>query len=187
MQPFESMKSDVTMTLDGATFTITFPTQEARALFSSHVMQMFDPMTDAALENNGKPCHYCKRVMDVRSPRLMPTKDHIHPKSQGGRRTVHACSDCNTLKADMTLDEWTLVMAANPEWWNGITARSRAFIRNWRTPPTGAPFQVIPYAESVYILKWGKKMWRAAKAAGITFPQPVSGAALAAPCRWETP
>lgn len=51
MQPFESMKSDVNMTLDGATFTITFPTEEARAIFSSVVMQMFDPMTDAALEN----------------------------------------------------------------------------------------------------------------------------------------
>lgn len=34
------------------------------------------------------------------------TRDHVTPRSQGGRRTVPCCLPCNTLKGDMSAEEW---------------------------------------------------------------------------------
>lgn len=47
-----------------------------------------------------------------------PTIEHTHPRSKGGARIVFACLDCNQIKGDRTLEEWTAFMAANPRWWD---------------------------------------------------------------------
>lgn len=36
----------------------------------------------------GKPCPYCNRKMAA-LPRCQPTRDHVIPKSRGGRDTNH--------------------------------------------------------------------------------------------------
>ncbi len=68
-------------------------------------------------KNLGKPCAYCKRPMSVRTPGLMPTRDHVHPRSKGGREIVWACDTCNFMKDDMLPAEWKAFMLANPYWW----------------------------------------------------------------------
>lgn len=65
----------------------------------------------------GTPCPYCHRAMLAADPNRFPTRDHVHPRSKGGQRTVWACWVCNNLKRDMTLPEWEAFMAANPNWW----------------------------------------------------------------------
>lgn len=50
--------------------------------------------------------------MDINDPYLMPTRDHIHPKSRGGKMTVWACWRCNNLKGDMTEQQWIAYLAA---------------------------------------------------------------------------
>jgi 5-methylcytosine-specific restriction endonuclease McrA len=65
----------------------------------------------------GTACPYCKRVMDIGHPDLMPTEDHVHPRSRGGVETVWACWKCNNVKGDMTMPEWEAFMAAHPAWW----------------------------------------------------------------------
>lgn len=106
----------------------------------------------------GMPCAYCKRTMDPTSPDLMPTRDHIHPRSKGGRRIVWACWTCNHMKGDMTLEQWTSLMAAHPRWWHGVPKK-----QHQKRAPAGQ-LAVIPYAESMFILKHGKKAYRAWKA-----------------------
>lgn len=110
--------------------------------------------------NHGKPCAYCARPMDMASPELMPTRDHEHPRSKGGRKIVWACWICNNIKSDKTMMEWLEFMAANPRWWIGT-----------RKPGHGAPQQQQraappPYEESLMILRHGKDHWRAWKASG---------------------
>jgi 5-methylcytosine-specific restriction endonuclease McrA len=55
----------------------------------------------------GRPCPYCGYVMDKRNPWRMPTRDHVHPRSRGGRfdpaNRLVVCRRCNGDKADMTL------------------------------------------------------------------------------------
>jgi hypothetical protein len=65
----------------------------------------------------GMPCAYCRRAMTVMVPGLLPTLDHVHPRSRGGKETVWACDDCNHLKRDMTISEWAEFMKRNPGWW----------------------------------------------------------------------
>lgn len=67
----------------------------------------------------GESCHWCKRLLESKGSRskLGATKDHVLPKSQGGRATVWACRQCNAIKGDMHPDVWRDFMAANPEWW----------------------------------------------------------------------
>jgi hypothetical protein len=55
--------------------------------------------------------------MDERAPYLRPTRDHVIPKSRGGRSIVIACHACNQLKGAMCLDAWIEVMRQVPEWW----------------------------------------------------------------------
>src|SRR6185295_790541 len=80
---------------------------------------------------HGSPCHWCSRTMNVNCLDLMPTRDHVHPKSRGGRVIVWACMTCNTLKADMTERQWKLFMVANPQWWNGVPKRAKRALRSW--------------------------------------------------------
>ena len=64
-------------------------------------------------------CAYCDRRLVGAPSRsaLMATRDHIEPKSRGGRRTVWACFTCNNMKGCMSPVEWRAFMTANPEWW----------------------------------------------------------------------
>lgn len=51
-------------------------------------------------------------------PDTHATKDHVIPKVLGGRAWVWACFLCNTLKGDMTPDEWEAWRARHPGWYN---------------------------------------------------------------------
>lgn len=52
-----------------------------------------------------------------------PTRDHVHPKSKGGRSTVMACYECNQIKGDMLPTEWAVFMVENPRWWERKTIK----------------------------------------------------------------
>lgn len=77
----------------------------------------------------GRKCSYCRRQMSFSYPGLRPTKDHVHPRSKGGRYKVWACDDCNGIKSNMTFVEWQEYMSANPQWW---------LKRKRNRPPAGA-------------------------------------------------
>jgi 5-methylcytosine-specific restriction endonuclease McrA len=51
-------------------------------------------------------CYYCKEYLTD----LNRTKDHVIPKSKGGKLTkdnkVYACRKCNRNKGDLTIEEW---------------------------------------------------------------------------------
>jgi len=66
---------------------------------------------------NGKPCTYCARPMSMESAALYPTKDHVEPRSRGGKITVWACYTCNHVKRDMSVDGWAIYRATHDEWW----------------------------------------------------------------------
>ncbi len=51
------------------------------------------------------PCFYCGTRLKKSGP-AMKTRDHVVPKSQGGRWTVDACLRCNAAKKDMSLEEF---------------------------------------------------------------------------------
>jgi hypothetical protein len=73
-------------------------------------------LVDWDIPGCGVHCVYCKREMIPYSD-SHPTRDHVHPKSKGGDRTVWACVTCNQLKTDMLPDEWQTYMDENPRWW----------------------------------------------------------------------
>lgn len=64
-------------------------------------------------------CYYCQRELKSSKDKsnLALTRDHIHPKSRGGRKTVIACRACNHIKGDMLFSQWVAFMNENPEWW----------------------------------------------------------------------
>ncbi len=47
-------------------------------------------------------CCYCWASFKV----SVKTRDHVHPKSKGGKLTRPCCYECNQEKADMTLEEY---------------------------------------------------------------------------------
>lgn len=57
-------------------------------------------------------CYYCNSTIDEYSR----TVDHLIPESRGGIRAnknkVYSCKDCNTLKGDMTPEEFERALAA---------------------------------------------------------------------------
>lgn len=61
-------------------------------------------------------CAWCQRPF-ISSHWRSRTRDHVMPKSRGGRSTVWACRACNELKGDMSLMAWAAVMTKVPEWW----------------------------------------------------------------------
>lgn len=74
-------------------------------------------------------CHWCERVLkdawtDFADP-LRPTRDHVFPKSRGGRDTVLCCNQCNGIKGDMLPDEWLDFMRANPTWWQVVPSTKK--------------------------------------------------------------
>lgn len=86
--------------------------------------------------HQGKPCPYCQRPMLHLTHRtLAPTRDHVVPKSRGGRAVVVCCITCNGIKGNMLPEEWESFMAAHPEWWKLTKLELRAI---WRAPRKAA-------------------------------------------------
>jgi hypothetical protein len=73
-------------------------------------------VVDFDVRGAGEYCHYCQRLMVAYSD-THPTKDHVVPRSRGGRKTVMACITCNNTKGDMMPAEWSAFMLDNPLWW----------------------------------------------------------------------
>ena len=64
---------------------------------------------------HGQPCVYCGVPMmhkggNHASPRWA-TKDHIVAKSNGGRRTVRCCRQCNEDKIHLSISEWRAALS----------------------------------------------------------------------------
>lgn len=102
---------------------------------------------------HGRKCAYCPRLMSKVDYRLHPTRDHIMPKSRGGRATVVCCFTCNGIKGDMLPDVWAAYMDANPGWWKlsphelRVQRRRAASLerRTLRVPrPRAIRFVVVP-------------------------------------------
>ena len=71
----------------------------------------------------GAYCLWCKRALlstDADSP-LAFTKDHIYPRSLGGNQSrgkwYPCCRACNSVKADLTPEEWDRFREKHPRWW----------------------------------------------------------------------
>lgn len=64
-------------------------------------------------------CAWCQRQLEPpNAPSSVAfTRDHVMPRSLGGKRKVPCCIACNNLKADMTPDQWRAFRDDNPEWW----------------------------------------------------------------------
>lgn len=73
-------------------------------------------LVSMAVRGHGEYCAYCKREM-VAYSMTHPTRDHVMPRSKGGRKTVLACVTCNNLKGNMLPEAWACFMEANPGWW----------------------------------------------------------------------
>lgn len=109
-------------------------------------------------ERDDMNCEYCKREMHNRHlsfDGLRKTRDHYIPLSRGGtnaRENIRfACHRCNGLKGNMMPDEWEAYMVAVPMWWTFTRWQRRQ--RALGNPP-------IPYEESIFILRFGKKAWK---------------------------
>ena len=65
-------------------------------------------------------CHYCRvtltRTTATNHRADMYTRDHIHPKSLGGTKTVPCCLRCNGMKGNLTAREWNQWRADTPDW-----------------------------------------------------------------------
>lgn len=114
---------------------------------------------------HGKSCPYCNRPMDLAKIQLMPTRDHYPiPKSRGGRRTIICCLTCNHLKADMAADAWEAFIVENRGGWFVARPPGMAMPPISHTPiPSILRAKPLPYAESLMILRLGKRAWKAWK------------------------
>lgn len=68
---------------------------------------------------NGRPCPYCKRIMNWDSPTLQPSRDHKIPVSRGGKNgdnVIWCCFQCNQAKGNMTDREYL-------DWLDTVTAQ----------------------------------------------------------------
>lgn len=72
-------------------------------------------------------CYWCKR--DLHAPtartRVAKTRDHVVPRSRGGRKTVPCCRQCNQLKGDWSPEIWREVMRIFPRWWAQFDTRGQ--------------------------------------------------------------
>lgn len=95
----------------------------------------------------GRACAYCERLL-IPNTSTHPTRDHVIPKSKGGRATVWCCTKCNNAKGDMMPDEWQRFMHEFPEWWMvpGREAAGRRAILATRKTPDGAALMAVPKA-----------------------------------------
>lgn len=100
-----------------------------------------------AIKGCGEYCAYCRRELVAYSA-THPTRDHVMPRSKGGRKTVWACTKCNNAKGNMLPEEWELFMLKFPEWWKtpGREAEGRKFIFAIRQPIAGEIPKTVPIA-----------------------------------------
>ncbi len=70
------------------------------------------PVSARIMRARGLACPYCGQRMDgrKRKHRNSPSRDHVYPRSKGGRRTIIVCNGCNSDKGNLTLDEWALIL-----------------------------------------------------------------------------
>jgi len=70
-----------------------------------------------ARANHNRPCPYCNVRMDMHDPAIRPTRDHIVPRSRGGRNAIDNCMavcwQCNQDKADALITEWHRYLVHN--------------------------------------------------------------------------
>lgn len=71
------------------------------------------------VQSRAHECFWCKRALNKKRGygSLSPTRDHVKPKSVGGRKTVPCCRACNELKGSLMPAEWRRFMQQNPRWW----------------------------------------------------------------------
>lgn len=132
---------------------------------------------------HGKPCAYCQRIMEDRGSGsgLACTRDHVKPKSLGGKAVILACRLCNTIKGDMEMEDWRAFMECYPRWWeNKLFAhlgnqperpmkQLQPRYREWQNQEReqrrrdAHALAIIPYHESMMIMRHGKDYWRAWK------------------------
>lgn len=64
-------------------------------------------------------CLWCKRELHKSDAPggLAFTKDHIYPRSLGGGKWYPCCRACNSVKADLTPEEWDRFREKHPRWW----------------------------------------------------------------------
>lgn len=91
---------------------------------------------------SGSPCPYCQRLMDKRSFKLRPTRDHVIPSSRGGTVKIVCCNKCNSIKADMMPAAWATYMVQNPGWWTLSKAERRRRRRAIHDPTITWPARV---------------------------------------------
>lgn len=67
----------------------------------------------------GAICEYCKRELEptTSTSELRAVREHLMPRSRGGRKRVWACHKCDVIKGDKTTSEWTRFMSNFPRWW----------------------------------------------------------------------
>lgn len=119
----------------------------------------------------GEKCTYCKRVMEsvLSRSRIAATRDHTVPRSKGGKETVWSCRQCNSIKGDMDPDDWAAFMDSFPRWWAEPAFRhlGKAFTpRNGHAAqkhPTNHQLAIVPYHESMMVMRHGKDFWKAWK------------------------
>lgn len=70
-------------------------------------------------DGRGAICRYCCRILEATTSgtELAACREHLHPKSKGGRKRVWACKKCDTLKGNKSKPEWEEFMRTFPEWW----------------------------------------------------------------------
>ena len=64
------------------------------------------PARKTTAKHAGKRCCYCGAAV------RKLTRDHVHPKSQGGNVTLGCCKLCNQLKRDLTLAQFRALLKA---------------------------------------------------------------------------
>lgn len=79
-------------------------------------------------------CYWCRRTLTASTDLANTafTRDHIIPKSRGGRQWVPCCRLCNQLKGAMMPGEWAAWRADHLEWW-------KLDHRVWRSTRGGLP------------------------------------------------
>jgi hypothetical protein len=103
------------------------------------------PKAQQMVKGAGEYCTYCRREM-VPYSNTHPTRDHVIPKSKGGRKTVWCCTKCNNAKGDMLPEEWQRFMQDFPDWWKiaGREAAGRKAILARRNAVAGAIPEKFP-------------------------------------------
>lgn len=118
----------------------------------------------------GEKCAYCKRILEsvLSHTRVAATRDHTVPRAKGGAVTVWACRQCNNLKKDMLPEDWRDFMECFPQWWKNPEFAN--FGRSGIKPPphpTGHRLAIIPYMESMMVMRHGKDFWKAWKSGEV--------------------